>query len=80
MKVLGTFEKDLSNDRIGVFFGQEQEGARHSTFISTKDREEGVKKIKKYCWRCKKQNTAQVMQRTIFLVKPLSSRNGRLHG
>ena len=40
--VLGMFEKDLSNARIRVFFGQEQEGVRHSTFISIKDREEGV--------------------------------------
>lgn len=35
--VLGMFEKDLSNARIIVFFGQEQKGARHSTLISTKD-------------------------------------------
>lgn len=42
--VLGMFEKDLSNARIRVFFGQEQEGVRHSTFTSIKDREGGVKK------------------------------------
>lgn len=41
--VLGMFEKDLSNARIRVFFGQEQEGVRHSTFTSIKDREGGVK-------------------------------------
>lgn len=36
------FEKDLSNTRIRIFFGQELEGERHSTLISTKD----IKKVK----------------------------------
>jgi len=40
------FEKDLPNGRIRVFFGQEEEGVRHSTFISITDREGRVKKQK----------------------------------
>lgn len=40
--VLGMFEKYLSNARIRVFFGQEHEGERRSTLISTKD----IKKVK----------------------------------
>lgn len=40
--VLGMLEKDLSNARVRVFFGQEQQGERHSTIISTKD----IEKVK----------------------------------
>lgn len=36
------FEKDLSNTRKRVFFGQELEGEMHSTRMSTED----IKKVK----------------------------------
>lgn len=71
MNVLGMSEKDLSNARIIVFFGQEQKGARHSTLISSKD----SKKIKSIA-REHRQNYAD----TNFLVRPARIRKGELHG